>query len=136
MPDHVVRVLEEALGARGTTLADSRVLVLGVAYKSDVADCRESPGLAILRLLRRRGARVAFHDALVPEVRLDGELLRTMPLTEDELRPLDAALIVTPHRGDDLSRIVRSAPLTVDCRNATADLIAQVPALANRIVRL
>jgi UDP-N-acetyl-D-glucosamine dehydrogenase len=136
MPAHVVRVLEEALQERGRPLSGARVLVAGVAYKSDVADVRESPGLALLRLLRRRGARVAFHDSLVPRVVVEGETLTGVALTPEEAGDLDAAVIATVHSADDVGRLVRLAPLVVDTRNATATLLAEAPGLAERVRRL
>jgi UDP-N-acetyl-D-glucosamine dehydrogenase len=81
MPKHVIQKLADALNDREQSLKGSRILVLGVAYKPDVSDTRESPALEIIRLLRSRGAYVFYHDPHVPELRVDGILMKSIPLT-------------------------------------------------------
>jgi UDP-N-acetyl-D-glucosamine dehydrogenase len=122
MPEYVVGRLRDALDQRGTTLRGARVLVLGVAYKRDTGDIRESPALRILSILDRRGARVAYHDPHVPRLGRSRRYafdLASTPLTAETLRGVDAVLIVTDHSGIDYDAVVRHAPLVVDSRNAT-----------------
>ena len=126
MPEHVIGRLREGLDRRGRSLQGARVLVLGVAYKRDTADIRESPALRILSLLNRTGAQVAYHDPHVPRLgqgrhyRLD---LESVPLTAETLGHVDAVLIVTDHSTIDYAMVVRHAPLVVDTRNATRDIV-------------
>ena len=122
MPEWVVRRLGDALNRRGLPLRGARILVLGVAYKPDVDDTRESPALAILDLLRDAGARLAYHDPFVPVLgtfrryRFD---LRSLPLTPSALRRHDAVVVVTDHSAFDPAFIVRHSRLVVDTRNLT-----------------
>jgi UDP-N-acetyl-D-mannosaminuronate dehydrogenase/intein/homing endonuclease len=125
MPQHVVSRVAEALNEDGKPVKGSRVCVLGVAYKKDVDDPRESPAFAILELLRRRGARVSYNDPHVPTlprmrhhtIRLDSE-----PLTPEFLAEQDCVVIVTDHSAYDIEEIVRHSALVVDTRNATAGI--------------
>ncbi len=122
MPEYVLRKLGEALNQRGRTLRGARVLVLGVAYKADVDDTRESPALCLMDLLRRQGARVAYHDPYVPRLGAFRRYtfdLRSTPLTASALRRSDVALIVTDHSCFDPGFIVRHGRLVVDTRNLT-----------------
>ena len=80
MPKHVIHKLADALNDREQSLKGSRILILGVAYKPDVSDTRESPALEIIHLLRERGAYVFYHDPHVPELRVDGILMKSIPL--------------------------------------------------------
>jgi UDP-N-acetyl-D-glucosamine dehydrogenase len=123
MPEYVVNRVAEALNQDCKPLKGSRVCVLGVAYKKDVDDPRESPAFTILELLQKRGAVVAYNDPYVPRlphmrhhsIRLDSE-----PLTEEFLGGQDCVLVVTDHSAYDWSWIVRHARLLVDTRNVTA----------------
>jgi UDP-N-acetyl-D-glucosamine dehydrogenase len=125
MPEYVVGRLRDALDLRGTTLRGARILVLGVAYKRDTGDIRESPALRILSILGRRGAVVTYHDPHVPRLgrsrhyRFD---LESAPLTAEALGAADAVLIVTDHSGVDYAFVVRHAAVVVDTRNATRDV--------------
>lgn len=119
MPRHVVERLADLLNARGKALSRSRVLIVGVAYKADVSDTRESPALDIIALLRGRGARVEYHDPLVPRLALESGEMRSVPLAPARLRRCDVAVIVTPHRALDLALIARHAPLVFDTRGVT-----------------
>jgi UDP-N-acetyl-D-glucosamine dehydrogenase len=119
----------------------SNVLLLGVAYKRDVDDVRESPALSIIDRLRAKGANVRYHDPFVKEVRFDdahtdagGEPLSSVPLSDDELGATDCLIIVTDHSEIDYKRICSLAPLIVDTRNAlNGDLRRDSKA---RIIRL
>ncbi|MDR7545146.1 MAG: nucleotide sugar dehydrogenase [Armatimonadota bacterium] len=119
MPYYVRSRTVAALGARGKALAGSRVLVLGVAYKKDVADARESPALKILELLERGGAQVSYHDPLVPEVTLanPGGTLRSVPLTDEAIAEADCVVVATDHTAVDYERVAAQARLVVDTRN-------------------
>jgi UDP-N-acetyl-D-glucosamine dehydrogenase len=121
MPYFCVEKLHFALNTRGCSLNGAKVLVVGVAYKADIDDLRESPALKVIRQLQRHGADVAYHDPFVPT--LDEYGLVSVSLTEG--RPLaeyDVVAIVTAHTGIDYREIVEQAPLVVDFRNATAGL--------------
>jgi UDP-N-acetyl-D-glucosamine dehydrogenase len=95
----------------------ARVLVLGVAYKGDIDDTRESPALKLIELLQAEGADVVYHDPHVAELRQFG--LRSIPLDDDALRTADCTAIVTAHSSVDHAHVVDMAPLVVDFRNAT-----------------
>jgi UDP-N-acetyl-D-glucosamine dehydrogenase len=121
MPRYVVGKLEEALRARGRRLDGARVLVLGVAYKRDTDDTRESPGLEIMALLRKRGCRVAYSDPHVPRLRPMRRFdyrLASVRLTPATLRRFDAAVLATDHAAFDRLLIARHARLVVDTRRA------------------
>jgi UDP-N-acetyl-D-glucosamine dehydrogenase len=120
MPEHVVERLTALLNDRGKALSRARVLLIGVAYKPDVSDTRESPALDIIDLLRGRRARVSYHDPLVPRLEVGDSSLRSVALTPARLRASDVAVIVTPHSGADVEAICRHAPLVFDCRGVTA----------------
>lgn len=122
MPYHVVEAVGRALDRRGKTLSGSRILVLGVAYKKDIDDVRESPALKIMELLGDRGARVSYHDPYVPrlhKMRRYNFALESVPLTEETLRAHDCALVVSDHSNVDYDLVVGECPLVVDTRNAT-----------------
>jgi UDP-N-acetyl-D-glucosamine dehydrogenase len=123
MPAFWVTKVQDALNGVGKPLHGSRVLVLGVAYKKDIDDLRESPALEILDQLSRKGAIVAYHDPYCPEIRDDGHtplgaLGRSVELTEDLIRDVDVVLIVTDHSNVDYERVCGLARIVVDTRNA------------------
>jgi UDP-N-acetyl-D-glucosamine dehydrogenase len=122
MPYHVVDKVVEALGNQRKPGPGSKVLVLGVSYKPDVQDVRESPALKVIELLRKRGMEVSYHDPYVPILRHERKEdphLSSVELTDETLRKIDCALIITDHSNVDYDRVVRLAPLVVDTRNAT-----------------
>jgi len=100
----------------------SRVLVLGVAYKKDITDIRESPALDVIKLLESQGAKVHYHDPHVLTFREDGHEYASVPLTDKEISIADAVVIVTDHSSVDYQRVVDCAAVVVDTRNATAKL--------------
>jgi UDP-N-acetyl-D-glucosamine dehydrogenase len=118
MPLYVVRRAAEALNSVRKPVNGSRVLVVGVAYKPDVTDTRESPALDVIGLLLKRGAEVEFHDPLVSEIEVESCSLRSVDLTEERLRSSDLVLIATDHSGVDYALVGRHADLIVDPRNA------------------
>ncbi len=123
MPYYVVHKVMEALNERGKSLKDSTILLLGVAYKKNVDDMRESPSLELIRLLKEKGASVAYNDPFVPVVSGRPDLkMRSTPITEDRLKKYDCVLIATDHSCYDYKKIVECSRLVVDTRNATAGL--------------
>ncbi|MEI6741460.1 MAG: nucleotide sugar dehydrogenase, partial [Gemmatimonadaceae bacterium] len=120
MPEWVVQKVADALNDACKSVRGSQVLVLGVAYKRDIDDVRESPALDVIRLLEERGARVSFHDPFVHEFREDGHQRHSVPLTNETLAAADAVVIVTDHRDVDYQRVVDTAAIVVDTRNVTA----------------
>ncbi len=123
MPEFVVGKVRAALNANRKAVNGAQVLVLGVAYKKDVNDVRESPALDIIRLLAADGARVEYHDPLVPDVAEDGTRLASVPLTDQVLSDADAVVIVTDHSEVDYGRVLDRAEVVVDARNVTAPLL-------------
>ena len=117
MPHFVVEKLQNALNDQAKPLKGSHVHILGVAYKRDIDDVRESPALDIIHLLQRRGARVSFSDPFVPSIRIDQEIL-TSTDAADAVRVADAAVIVTDHTSVDYRPLVDRASLILDTRNA------------------
>src|ERR671912_210517 len=120
MPEHVVRLVTDGLNDERKSLNGSRVLLLGVAYKKDIDDVRESPALSIIDRLRAKGAEVSYHDPFVAQIRFDdahteggGEPLESTGLTDDELRASDVVIIVTDHSGVDYRRVCQLSTLIV-----------------------
>ncbi len=118
MPAFWVRKVAEGLNEDTKALRGANVLVLGVAYKPDIDDVRESPALDIIRLLQQQGANVSYHDPYVPEVTEHGVQLRSVSLSSDELGRSDCVVIVTDHSSIDYEGIRRHARRVVDTRNA------------------
>ncbi len=122
MPAYVVELVADALNDRERAVRGARILVLGVAYKANVADTRDSPALEIIAALRRKGARVVYHDPYVPDVVVDGAALQAGPWPDPDLPAYDVVLILAAHASYDWAAIARQARLVVDTRNATAAL--------------
>jgi UDP-N-acetyl-D-glucosamine dehydrogenase len=119
MPYYVIEKTIEALNAQRKALKGSKVLVLGMAYKKDIDDLRESPSLTIIELLRQRGAEVSYNDPFFPFVGRGRHYdlnMRCAPL--DDLAQYDCVMIVTDHSSYDYARIAREAQLVIDTRNA------------------
>lgn len=120
MPYHVIASVTNALNRQKKSLNGSKVLVLGVAYKKDIDDLRESPALTIIELLQQDGAQVSYHDPYFPFIGRGRKYDLQMKRTElDNLGQYDCVLIVTDHSDYDYGRIVKEAKLVVDTRNAT-----------------
>ena len=121
MPRVVVRKASAILNGKKKSVNGSRIFVLGVAYKKDTGDVRESPALDVMRLLEQAGAKVQFHDPYNPTVRVDGgrEYRRT-PLTEANLKKADLVVVVTNHSAYDYRSIAKQASCILDTRNAFA----------------
>jgi UDP-N-acetyl-D-glucosamine dehydrogenase len=118
MPLFWVRKAAEALNSCGKAVRGAKVLVLGVAYKRDIDDIRESPALDIIRLLEGQGATVSYHDPHVPTFSEDGHTFDSVPLTPELVAGVDCVFIVTDHTQIDYRMIKRKAKLLVDTRNA------------------
>lgn len=118
MPYYVVRRLMDALNMHRKSLAGSRVLMLGVAYKADIDDMRESPAIRIAELLLEKHADVVYHDPYVPVFHAGKVDVPAVELTAEELSSADVVLVVTDHSNVDYHSVVRHAPLVLDTRNA------------------
>ena len=131
MPEYVCSQVADALNDRERSVKGSKILVLGVAYKKDIEDVRESPALDIIRILQSRGANVSYHDPYVPELRTDdehggggkGEGLKSVDLLPG-VREAHAVVIVTDHTAFPYPKIIEAAQLIVDTRNATKGIVS------------
>ena len=119
MPAYVVQKVADALNEDSKPVKGSHILVLGVAYKKNVGDVRESPALDIIRMLEQRGGHVDFHDPHVPEIEEDGLRLKGVRLSDRALKQYDCVVLVTDHDAVDTERVTRNARLVIDTRNAT-----------------
>lgn len=132
MPPYVVSRIADALNEEGKPLKGSNILIIGVAYKRDVGDVRESPALDILQLLYRKGATLLFNDPYIKTCPLADLPAQYVELTPEVLSKSDCAVIVTDHTVYDYHFLAKHAPLLLDTRNATRD----VPAGVGRVVKL
>jgi UDP-N-acetyl-D-glucosamine dehydrogenase len=130
MPLFVVGKIREGLNRLGRAVNGSKVLVLGVAYKPDIDDVRESPAVDIIHLLEADGARVSYHDPYVPRLEEDGSVWESVPLTDELLQDMDAAVIVTNHSNVEYGKVLSLTPMVVDTRNATRGL-GEIPEVSN-----
>ena len=124
MPEFVVDKAARVLNMDRKALNGSRVLLLGMAYKSDLDDYRESPAITVYQLLKKAGAEVSFHDSWTPHVREHGLDVHSVDLTDDVLRSADLVIITTKHSDVDYERVVTLAPRLLDTRNATKKITA------------
>ncbi|NUO18037.1 nucleotide sugar dehydrogenase [bacterium] len=131
MPDYVTQRVADALNERGKAVKGCKALVMGVAYKRDIDDSRESPSLDIIELLMKRGATVDYHDPFIAEVDTAHHRMKSVPFDAASVKKYDVAVICTDHKAVDYKLLVENCPLVFDARNATA-------ALGNRdnVVRL
>ena len=132
MPRYVVQRVQDALNEAGKAVKGAKVLVVGVAYKPEVTDLRESPALDVLGLLREKGASVEYFDPHVPFVKHEGLDLRSAPSVVEAARQCDCAVIITHHRAIDYAALAEAAPLIFDTRNAMAAAGIRSP----KVVRL
>ena len=119
MPDYVVSRVADALNEKGKSVKGAKILVLGVAYKRDIGDVRESPALDLMEHLGHKHALVSFHDPYVSRLSLGGRVMKSVPLTKAVLRGQDCVVIATDHSAFNIREIVQASPLVVDSRNAT-----------------
>ncbi|MFC1986955.1 nucleotide sugar dehydrogenase [Chloroflexota bacterium] len=122
MPYYVASRIMEALNAKGKSLNSARVLVLGAAYKNDVADIRESPSIRVIQLLHDKGAAVSYNDSYIPEIQLPWGTLTSVELTEENLSSADCVVIATSHSSYDLKQIAAQSKLIFDTRGVTRGL--------------
>jgi UDP-N-acetyl-D-glucosamine dehydrogenase len=125
MPEYWVAKVQDVLNDHGKAVRGSRVLIVGVAYKKDIDDVRESPALDIIRLLARMGADVAYHDPFIPEMHEDSIVLHSVSLTPEQVRGADCVVIVTDHSDLDYAMVGREARAVVDTRHVLADRARQ-----------
>src|SRR4029453_1731911 len=118
MPGWVARRIGEALNEHAKPLKGARVLVLGVAYKPDVGDVRESPSLRVMSVLQRRGVKLTFHDPFVEAVAVGSRRLARTALTARAVARADLVALLTPHSTYDLEWLARTAKIVFDARNA------------------
>lgn len=130
MPRFVVEKVVEALNQAKKSVKGSKIFILGVAYKKDSDDVRESPALDVMKLLGERGGEIAYHDPYVSQIRLENELLQSAPLTSQSLAAADVVVIVTDHTRFDAGEIVGHSRLIIDARNLTRGIQSE------KIVRL
>ncbi len=120
MPEYWVGKVTSALNAQNRSVRGSQILVVGVAYKKDIDDIRESPAVDVIRLLRQLGGEVSYHDPFIPQYREDGLTLRSVALTAEAVRAADCVVIVTDHSKLDYAMLGREARALVDTRHAVA----------------
>ncbi|MBN2247549.1 MAG: nucleotide sugar dehydrogenase [Coriobacteriia bacterium] len=125
MPYYVINRLMDAMNDQRKPLADSKVLVLGVAYKSDIDDMRESPAIRIAELLLEKQARIVYHDPFVPSFVVSGTEVTSVELTPETVADADVVLIITAHKDIDYGMIASRASLVFDTRNALAGVDSQ-----------
>jgi UDP-N-acetyl-D-glucosamine dehydrogenase len=118
MPRHVIGLIQDALNEHGKPIKNSQVLVLGVAYKPDIDDLRESPALDVIGLLRQKGANIQYHDPYIPTFKEDDQTLESVSDLIAAVRAADCVVIITDHSDYDYAEIVDAAKLIVDTRDA------------------
>ncbi len=123
MPEYVVQTLMEGMNMHGKALKDSNIMVLGMAYKNDIDDLRESPAFDVYKLLEQRGATVCYHDPYCPKFAWNDDYVESLPLTKDLLKSMDAVVITTAHKSLDYQFVVDHSNLVIDSRNATKGLL-------------
>ena len=122
MPNYVVRKITDALNIYKKSINGSKILLLGVAYKENVGDVRESPALDIIEILYRQGAEVIYNDPYVPQIKIGERKWESLSLNENLLSQADCIVITTAHNDYDHKWIVENAKLIIDTRNATKNL--------------
>jgi UDP-N-acetyl-D-glucosamine dehydrogenase len=129
MPRYVVGRVLEAMNDRGKTLKGSKVLVLGVAYKPNIDDIRESPAMDVIGLLQKKGAEVAYHDPYIPHIHheYDGWMMESVENMMKVVKESDVVIIVTDHKSYDYAAIVEAAKFVFDSRNALGKLAKDNP---------
>jgi len=123
MPEYVVERIRRALNNKTKAIKKSKILVLGVSYKKDIMDTRESPALDVIKLLHEEGARIYFNDPQVSEIKLNNLKFKSSRLTKAIMKSADLVVILTDHSDYDYKKIVENARLVFDTRNATRDIV-------------
>jgi len=122
MPHYIVSKISDALNQIEKSVKGSRILILGVSYKPNIGDIRESPSLDIMRLLEDKGAVISYNDPFVPTLRMNGQILASEKLTPKTLQNQNCVVIATFHQDYDIDMIVKHSPIIFDSRNATDHL--------------
>jgi UDP-N-acetyl-D-glucosamine dehydrogenase len=122
MPDYTVQRIAELLNTRKKALSTSKILLMGIAYKPNIADHRESPARDVLTLLEKTGATVHYHDPYIPQAKMNGKKYKSVKITLAVLRKYDCVAIMTPHSNVDYKSIVKNSKLIFDARNALKDI--------------
>jgi len=122
MPEYVVELVADGLNGAAKSINGSKILLLGMAYKPDIDDVRESPALDVYSLLKAKGAMVSFHDPYVDEIKFDSMIEQTVELDVSSLDQYDCVVITTNHSQYDIKAVVDNAKLIIDTRNATAGI--------------
>ncbi len=122
MPNIVADMVSDGLNRFSKSVRGSNILIMGVAYKKNVSDCRESPALDVMRLLSDKGANLAYNDPFVPSLRLGGSVLQSIEATPATIAKHDCVVILTDHSDYDVRQIVDSAKLVIDTRNMTKNI--------------
>jgi UDP-N-acetyl-D-glucosamine dehydrogenase len=124
MPSVVSTLVADGLNRNSRSIRGSKIMILGVAYKKNVSDCRESPALDVMRLLTEKGASLTYNDPLVPSLRLGRSTLKSVEASPETIAEHDCVIILTDHSTYNIHAIVESAKLVIDTRNSTKDLHA------------
>ena len=132
MPSVVTTLVADGLNRVSKSIRGSKIMILGVAYKKNVSDCRESPALDVMRLLADKGANLSYNDPFVPTLRVNGKALKSIDASPAEIAKQDCIIILTDHSVYDFRKIVEAATLIIDTRNATKELHA----FKDRIIKL
>ncbi|MBN1219492.1 MAG: nucleotide sugar dehydrogenase [Anaerolineae bacterium] len=132
MPHYVLGKIVDALNDDGKAVKGARILILGVAYKADIGDLRESPALDLIHLLQAKGAKVSYHDPYVPQLDQDDIVMTGATLDQSVLEQADCVVITTAHSSYDWEWVVKNSQLVVDTRNATQGVIGS----SGRVVKL
>ena len=122
MPSVVATMVADGLNRASKSIRGSKIMILGVAYKKNVSDCRESPALDVMRLLSEKGAVLSYNDPFVPTLRLGGTTLKSIDAAPAEIARHDCVIILTDHSAYDIRKIVDAAKLVIDTRNSTKDI--------------
>ncbi|TAM36025.1 UDP-N-acetyl-D-glucosamine dehydrogenase, partial [bacterium] len=117
MPEYIVKRIEESLSRQAKKIKGAKILVLGVTYKKDVKDLRQSPGIEVIRALKKRGAVVSYSDPLTPFLKLNGINLRSVLLSKQNIRRFDCILIAADHSSVNYAALLKNAKLIFDSRN-------------------
>ena len=132
MPSVVATMVADGLNRASKSIRGSKIMILGVAYKKNVSDCRESPALDVMRLLSDKGAMLSYNDPLVPSLRLGAAVLHSIEASSAEIAKHDCVIILTDHSAYDVPKIVEAAKLLIDTRNSTKD----IQGYKDRIIKL
>jgi UDP-N-acetyl-D-glucosamine dehydrogenase len=119
MPEYVIALISDALNDKAKSIKNSKILILGMAYKKDIDDLRESPALDVYEYLESRGAKISYYDPYVPQFKWDDGIIKSKAYSDKLIKSQDCVVILTAHSNIDYKAIVKNAKLVVDTRNAT-----------------